>query len=194
MRVFVSYAEYDEDFARDILSILRNRNMHPVSGNAFFIDYRWREALKNSSVLLFILSYAAMQSARCQEQWRYAMNLNRRVIILRLDAVPMSEEMRNHNLVDYLDFIDIGRQISEGIPGLQRDRYAVEVTLKMLIAELAMVQRAEEEQAHNGYMEDEDTAETGISGVFPKDKDEQQSSRGILSRLLRRRSKNSEEG
>lgn len=141
MRIFVSYAGDDLRFAGELFGILSQQQFNIVRGSTYFTDESWRREIATCPVVLYILSMASSECDPCTAQWQYAIQHGLRLIILKLDAVPIPEALRRANLIDYLDFEQIGRQLSEGIPILSRDRYASEVTLRMLIAELAEVRR-----------------------------------------------------
>jgi phosphoenolpyruvate synthase/pyruvate phosphate dikinase len=143
MRIFVSYAGDDLRFAGELFGILSQQQFQIVRGSSYFTDAAWQKEIAACPVVLYILSQASADCEPCTAQWEYAIAHGLRLIILKLDAVPIPEPLRRANLIDYLDFEQIGRQLAEGVPILSRDRYASEVTLRMLIAELAEVRRLE---------------------------------------------------
>lgn len=137
MRVYMCYADQDRVFAEDLMSVLIDRGFLLARRDPRKSDEHWQMAIQRSFVLVYVLSYAAARTAICTQQWRYAVDYGRRVIIIKLDEVEIPAELHRMNLIDYLDFEEIGRQLNEGQPALRRERYATEVSLRMLIAEIA---------------------------------------------------------
>lgn len=150
MRVFVCYSPTDLRFAQELFAVLTQQEFVVVRSTAFVKASQWQTELLNSPIVLYILSQGAGEDANCQAQWQFALEHEKRLIVLKLNDVPIPDPLGHLNLIDYMDFEQIGRQIAEGIPALIKDRYASEVTLRMLIAELAEMRRQEndESQAH----------------------------------------------
>lgn len=137
MRVYMCYADQDRVFAEDLMSVLIDRGFLLARRDPRKSDEHWQMAIQRSFVLVYVLSHAAARTTICTQQWRYAVDYGRRVIIIKLDEVEIPAELHRMNLIDYLDFEEIGRQLNEGQPALRRERYATEVSLRMLIAEIA---------------------------------------------------------
>lgn len=146
MRVFLSYAESDTRFVNELVAILANQGFTTIKGLYHTAPHRWQAELQASPVMLYILSKQSSESEACLDQWRFALERGQRLITLKLEAVEIPDPLGRANLIDYLDFEQIGQQLASGNPGLTRDRYAMEVSLRLLVAELAEVERHEKDK------------------------------------------------
>ncbi|MFP4322169.1 MAG: toll/interleukin-1 receptor domain-containing protein [Anaerolineales bacterium] len=142
MRVFLCFAPRDTSFAQELIGVLRENGYDVFPG--MLGQGKWQNHIDGAAVLLYLLSDTTANCQTCEAQWRHALAHGKRILTLKLSAVPIPEELRAAQVVDYLDFVAIGQQIQEGIPVLRRARYATEVTLRMLLVELAEMQRQEE--------------------------------------------------
>lgn len=152
MLVFVSYAKADTVFGREILEVIRERGINIASRGIFANEKQWREDITESQAFVLILSQAAIADPACVTQWQIADELDARIIVLKLDESALPDVLAGANVIDFLDFQEIGRQLQNGIPALRHDRYASEVTVRMLIAELADI-KAETLQGKYGTQE-----------------------------------------
>jgi hypothetical protein len=145
MRVFLSYAESDARFVNELVGILASQGFSAIKGLYHTSLHRWQAELSASPVMLYILSRHSAESEACLAHWRFALEHEHKLITLKLEEVPIPDALGRANLIDYLDFEQIGQQIASGNPGLARDRYAMEVSLRLLIAELAEVERQQKD-------------------------------------------------
>jgi len=141
MRVFICSDDDDAPFVRELMSVLRDQGYKVLRWNHLLSPDKWQRDIEFCAVLLYILSDASRHSENCNAQWQYALTLDKPIITLKLEDVELPEILRHQNLIDYLDFVEIGRQITDGVPTLTKDRYASQVTMKMLIVELADIKR-----------------------------------------------------
>ncbi len=187
MRVFICFAPRDTSFAQELLSVLRDNNYTVYAGMGG--RGKWQSQMEEVSVFLYILSEHTLACDICETQRQYAIQQQKRILILKLSAVDIPEELRAANLVDYLDFVEIGQQIQEGIPVLRRSRYATEVTLRMLLVELADIQRQEETErerllAQADILSSESTAPLRPEVLMPGDNDNDDAMREkLIARL-----------
>jgi hypothetical protein len=136
MRVFLCCDSQDMAFCDELIAVLHMRQFAVALSKVHLSDEHWQREILRSGVLLYVLSDASAKSLRCLRQWHYALENDVRVLVIKITDVALPEPLREAQIVDYLDFVEIGKQIADGMPPLRRDRYATEVTLKMLIVEL----------------------------------------------------------
>lgn len=141
LMVFVCYAMEDKLFTREILALITQQHFEASRTNRFTPQERWQADIQQAQTFIYILSHNARKSSLCIQQWKYALKEGKHILVLKLDNAATPEELRTANTIDFLDFVEIGRQIADGVPGLRRDRYAADVTLRLFVAELADIQR-----------------------------------------------------
>lgn len=189
MRVFLCFHQDDSAFADELIAILHIRQYTVLTSKIHLSDDHWQRDILRSGVLLLLLSEASLDSEVCMKQWRYALAQGVRVLVLKLSHVEPPDELRTAQRLDYLDFVEIGRTIADGLPALRRDRYATEVTLKMLIVELADI--AEQEKNTPRPQADspatEQTRPPGMNELLKKQFPIPETLGNRVLRLLRRR-------
>jgi|GEM_PF-4350564 len=137
MNIFVCYATEDSRFARRLIDLLRNNHYSPVTMSMYSDTAVWQQDIQASPVFLLIYSYALKDSHISQHQWEYAISQNKPMLMLKVDDAVTPDALQQTRQVDYLDFIEIARQVADGTPGLRHEQYAGNVSLKMMMAELA---------------------------------------------------------
>src|SRR2546430_3683865 len=94
--VFISYSRADGDFVRRLCERLKAR------GKEVWVDFRdippasrWADELKGaieaSDAFAFVISRASVRSTECRKELGYAVELNKRILPVRLRDVPQDE-------------------------------------------------------------------------------------------------------
>lgn len=174
MQIFVSYATDNATFARRLIDLLRQHNYDPVTWNGYLGADVWQQDILNSATLVLVYSHSLAAQSAATQQWQFAMDNDQHIIILKLDDAPLPEGLNASNRIDYLDFIEIARQISEGKPGLRYAQYAADVSLRMLLAELGALRR------------DYDTEASSITQVIDRESEVDSNIRSRLRQFANR--------
>jgi thioredoxin 1 len=120
--VFISYKRENEDFARHLRDLLNEWGFNPwldvcniYPGDNW--DAKIDQGLKEARVMIGLITPEALNSQHVQDEWAWAKENNRRLILLRLK--PFNPETMSHRFIR-INYIDLVQNESAGIKSLHQ--------------------------------------------------------------------------
>ncbi len=104
--LFISYSRRETPFVAGLLERLERARLN------VWLDFRnlipghtWQEqitdAIAQQDLFLLVVSQASIASANVEDEWRHAITLKKRIILLIFEATPLPDDLKSSEWVDF---------------------------------------------------------------------------------------------